>query len=245
MPPDSSPDIYGNGVRLNMGSWRITLQRRMPEMGRLARMYNAAARFWHPVVGLLGYQRSYELLFRQLADDGWLVGVGEKPAILDVGIGTGALCCGLAEVVSPRARFHGVDIAPNMLAKADATLTRIDIEAQLQSADAGHLPYPDASFDLVMSAHLLEHCLDPHGALMEMLRVLKPGGLLLIVTTRVNRVSDWHALRWRYRSIDATTLCDWMEQTGTGRVRHYPLGGQNTLAERLSMACIGRLEPHP
>jgi ubiquinone/menaquinone biosynthesis C-methylase UbiE len=43
------------------------------------------------------------------------------------------------------------------------------------------LPYPSNQFDLVMSAHTLEHLAAPETGLGEMLRVVKPGGLILVL----------------------------------------------------------------
>ena len=63
----------------------------------------------------------------------------------------------------------GLDVAPVFSAAARA-------EARLILADAKQLPFPPSSFDFVVSIHSLEHVGDPHQALAEITRVLRPGG---------------------------------------------------------------------
>ena len=47
--------------------------------------------------------------------------------------------------------------------------------------DARHLPFPDQSFEIVLASHVLEHVLEDHLAIAEIFRVLKPGGLALLL----------------------------------------------------------------
>lgn len=88
--------------------------------------------------------------------------------IFDAGCGMGDLLAGL-----PEYERHGADIADEYL---EVARTRgIDaIHANLEE-----LPYPDATFDAVTACDVLEHVLDLNAVLRELLRVLKPGGILI------------------------------------------------------------------
>ena len=97
---------------------------------------------------------------------------------LDVGCGTGFLVFELA------ARGHlvtGVDFAPAMIAEARRKAADRAIAVRLEEADAEQLPFAPASFDLVISRHLLWTLPHPEAAIDEWIRVLRPGARLVVV----------------------------------------------------------------
>lgn len=96
--------------------------------------------------------------------------------VLDVGCGTGELLSRLAAGF-PEARLAGLDPVPEMLALAQAKLPDA---ADLRIGWANELPWPDASFDTVVSCNMFHYITHPVDALREMERVLVPGGRLLI-----------------------------------------------------------------
>jgi ubiquinone/menaquinone biosynthesis C-methylase UbiE len=100
--------------------------------------------------------------------------------VLDLGCGTGAT---LAAIVAahPDVRARGIDLSPEMVAVARE---RLGDGADLQVADAEHLPLSDASVDLVTCVDSLHHYPDPATALAEMRRVTRPGGGLVL--------GEWH-----------------------------------------------------
>ena len=93
--------------------------------------------------------------------------------VLDVGTGTGTFAIDLAK---KGLSVTGFDRSAAMLAVA--TTKHSGVEWQQGQAEA--LPYPDGSFDLVVSITALEFVQDPELALAEMYRVVKPGGRLLV-----------------------------------------------------------------
>ena len=101
---------------------------------------------------------------------------------LDVGCGVGHWGQLLAPLLSPMAQVTGVDREDSSLAKANDRALRQGLSEKYsyQRADAMALPFPDDTFDLVTCQTLLIHLKDPRGGLVEMLRVLKPGGRLLL-----------------------------------------------------------------
>jgi ubiquinone/menaquinone biosynthesis C-methylase UbiE len=104
----------------------------------------------------------------------------ESDSLLDLGTGTAALLHELARSAHPPRSAVGLDRSPQMLARA-ATLPS---GWKLLEADAGALPFADASFDVVTASYLL-HLLDEREraqVLAQARRVLAPGGRVGIVT---------------------------------------------------------------
>jgi ubiquinone/menaquinone biosynthesis C-methylase UbiE len=98
--------------------------------------------------------------------------------VLDVATGTGNTALAFAPFVR---RVVGVDITPEMIAEAaDLTGQKCVNNLDLCMADAMALPFPDSAFDLVLSRRAPHHFRDIKGALKEMSRVLRPGGVLAI-----------------------------------------------------------------
>jgi ArsR family transcriptional regulator len=99
--------------------------------------------------------------------------------LLDIGTGTGRLL----EVLAPKVeRAIGVDQSREMLALARANLARAGIDnAEIRQGDMYALPFEADSFDVVTIHHVLHYAEDPAAALGEAARVVRPGGLVLVV----------------------------------------------------------------
>jgi ubiquinone/menaquinone biosynthesis C-methylase UbiE len=107
-----------------------------------------------------------------------LVLTGHEPLdALDAGCGTGFLSF---ELAARGHRVTGVDFAPAMLAEARRKATERSVSVCFEEADAEHLPFPDASFDLAISRHVLWTLPHPEAAVDEWIRVLRPGGRLVV-----------------------------------------------------------------
>lgn len=74
----------------------------------------------------------------------------------------------------------GVDIAPDAIREAKANF--YEANTSYQEADVTDLPFPDGSFEAVISFETIEHLQSPRSFVQELNRVLKPGGLLIIST---------------------------------------------------------------
>jgi ubiquinone/menaquinone biosynthesis C-methylase UbiE len=97
---------------------------------------------------------------------------------LDAGCGTGFLSF---ELAARGHRVTGVDFAPAMLAEARRKAAALGIAVRFEEADAEHLPFPRGSFDLAISRHVLWTLPHPEAAIDEWIRVLRPGGRLVVV----------------------------------------------------------------
>jgi ubiquinone/menaquinone biosynthesis C-methylase UbiE len=104
-------------------------------------------------------------------------------AVLDVGCGTGTLAIAAKREVGAAGKVSGIDASPEMLARAAMKARRAGIDVAFTEAPAQALPFPDASFDVVLTSVMLHHLPRPARAqcASEMRRVLKPGGRVLVV----------------------------------------------------------------
>jgi len=99
--------------------------------------------------------------------------------VLDVACGPGAFVL----AVAPRVSFAvGIDLTPEMLRQARQFQTEKQVlNAAFARADAECLPFPDACFDLVSCQHAFHHIPKPEPVLLEMVRVTKPEGRVLLL----------------------------------------------------------------
>ncbi len=103
----------------------------------------------------------------------------EPSRILDVGCGTGYLLRLLASRIPRAVELVGVDPAPHMVDVAlEAHTGDARIRALLGAAE--DLPFPDSSFDLLVSTTSFDHWVDQGAGLLECARVLAPGGRLVL-----------------------------------------------------------------
>jgi ubiquinone/menaquinone biosynthesis C-methylase UbiE len=138
-------------------------------------------------------------LHRQLVDQ---ARIQPEQRVLEIGCGTGNLAI-LIKRLHPDAEVVGMDPDPKALARAQRKAGREALSMQLDRGFAEELPYPDASFDRVLSA-LMFHHLGPEEkerTLEEARRVLKPGGSLHLLDFGGEQVrSDGFLTRLHHRS---------------------------------------------
>src|SRR5271157_2490599 len=115
-----------------------------------------------------------------------LTGRGPLDA-LDAGCGTGFLSF---ELAARGHRVTGVDFAPAMLAEARRKAAERTVSVRFEEADAEQLPFPPHSFDLAISRHVLWTLPHPEAAIDEWIRMLRPGGRLVVFDGAVLDGSD-------------------------------------------------------
>ncbi|MDG1694365.1 MAG: bifunctional demethylmenaquinone methyltransferase/2-methoxy-6-polyprenyl-1,4-benzoquinol methylase UbiE [Porticoccaceae bacterium] len=110
---------------------------------------------------------------------------GVRPGhhVLDIAGGTGDLAAKFSRIVGPEGTVVLADINDSMLKVGrDRLVDRgITDNVRFSQADAQHLPFPDNTFDVITIAFGLRNVTDKDMALRSMLRVLKPGGKLLVL----------------------------------------------------------------
>lgn len=97
--------------------------------------------------------------------------------VLELGSGSGAMAAQLLERY-PTIRLVATDVDPAMRAAATERLAGYGDRVSVEEADATQLPFPDATFDAVISFIMLHHVIDWEQALGEIARVLRPGGIV-------------------------------------------------------------------
>ena len=116
--------------------------------------------------------------------------------LLDVGCGPGSITRGLATHLAP-GEVVGVDLSEEALASARRDAAERGIEnVRYQTASVYELPFPDASFDVVFAHQVLQHLREPSAAMREMLRVLRPGGLIGVRDVDWGTVAYWPSNPW-------------------------------------------------
>lgn len=99
-------------------------------------------------------------------------------SLLDCGCGPGSITIDFAEALAP-GEVTGIDIWPESIDQARAAAAERNLtNVRFEVGDVCELPFPDATFDAVWVASTLQYIADPVVAAREMLRVLKPGGVL-------------------------------------------------------------------
>lgn len=144
---------------------------------------------------------------------------------LDVGCGTGFLALLLAELGH---RVVGVDAAEAMLEQAAAKAIRAGLDVRFQQADAEQLPFGDGVFDLVVERHVIWTLPDPATALAEWMRVLRPGGRLVLIEGEWKSAGheDYAAIRAAlplYGGRSSTALAEFVRGCGLTEIAIEPL----------------------
>ena len=115
----------------------------------------------------------------------WLEGV-DRPLFLDVGTGTGRLPTAMLADDRFEGQVWGLDLSLGMLRKARERLAVYGNRCTLIWEDADALPFPDETFDALACLEAIEFTPSPERTLSELMRVLRPGGVLLL-TNRLGR----------------------------------------------------------
>jgi ubiquinone/menaquinone biosynthesis C-methylase UbiE len=130
--------------------------------------------------------------------------------VLEVGIGTGASL----GYYRPAVELTGVDLSPGMLQVARRNAARLGITAELREMDAQQLEFPDRSFDAVVFSLCLCTIPDARLAIVEGLRVARPGAPMIFLEHVRSNLPPVVAVQWLLNLVTVPTQSDhWDRRT--------------------------------
>lgn len=173
--------------------------------------------------------------------------VKEGQQVLDIAGGTGDLALAFAPKVGSSGRVVHTDINEAMLREGRNRLLDAGVNLPTLVCDAEHLPFADASFDLVTVAFGLRNMTHKEDALREMNRVLKPGGKLLVlefskVAKPLEKIYDWYSFKVLPRLGKLVANDDSSYQYLAESIRMHP--GQEELKALMLKGGFGHVDYH-
>ncbi|MBL8817581.1 MAG: class I SAM-dependent methyltransferase [Planctomyces sp.] len=124
--------------------------------------------------------------------------------ILDVGSGAGQIIRHLLATANPTAEIVGFDLSYEMLKRARERLA--SSRPSFVAADMMAMPFRDESFDCITCGYVLEHIPDPLPGLSEFARVLRPGGIVLLLATEDSLSGLLTSHTWKCRTFSRDEL---------------------------------------
>jgi ubiquinone/menaquinone biosynthesis C-methylase UbiE len=112
-------------------------------------------------------------------------GLTEPCRLVEFGCGAGKMGGVLLPLLSSGSTYTGIDQSSSLISKARQIWARAPFQAEFHEGDIFSMPFPDNSFDVALSHTVLMHVPHPEQALQEMIRVTRPGGM--VITCEANR----------------------------------------------------------
>ena len=167
--------------------------------------------------------------------------------VLDIAGGTGDLALAFAPKVGAAGQVVHTDINEAMLREGRNRLLDAGVALPTLACDAEHLPFADGHFDLVTAAFGLRNMTRKDAALLEMNRVLKPGGKLLVlefskVAKPLSKVYDWYSFKVLPKLGKLVANDDTSYQYLAESIRMHP--DQETLKAMMLKGGFGHVDYH-
>ena len=189
-------------------------------------------------VGMHRAWKAYTVLVANVKD-------GQR--VLDIAGGTGDLALAFAPKVGATGQVVHTDINEAMLREGRNRLLDAGVSLPTLACDAEHLPFADGYFDLVTVAFGLRNMTHKDAALLEMSRVLKPGGKLLVlefskVAKPLAKIYDWYSFKVLPKLGKLVANDDARYQYLAESIRMHP--DQDTLKTMMLKGGFGHVDYH-
>ncbi len=173
--------------------------------------------------------------------------VKDGQRVLDIAGGTGDLALAFAPKVGSSGQVVHTDINEAMLREGRNRLLDAGVSLPTLACDAEHLPFADAYFDLVTVAFGLRNMTHKDAALVEMNRVLKPGGKLMVlefskVAKPLAKIYDWYSFKVLPKLGKLVANDDASYQYLAESIRMHP--DQDTLKAMMLKGGFGHVDYH-
>lgn len=221
------------------GSWNFQMHRKPHTVRELSNRYDGLAARWDNTLDKFDTADAYRIILSRALPSQYILGSETIPRVLDCGTGTGAFLSAYADATGNQSELHGIDISSAMLEKAEEVLTQQGQTAEFRQGEVTDLPYPDAHFDVVLAAHVVEHTTYPHDTLAEMYRVLKPDGYLIVCVTRESAFGRAIQFKWRTHVVDETRATDWLKKAGFKSIKALRALSVKHF-DKMSIACVSQ-----
>lgn len=197
----------------------------------VAAQYDRYSKKWAPMLEQKGFVAAYKSLFDDLQ-----ISVRNR-SVCDLGTGSGDFALALARSTPDRMNLTVVDPSGAMLRQAVSRLSPYcdhlqDHRLLLEDYGGGQ------RHDIVLAAHVLEHCLDPLAALHRMYALLRPGGIAILSVSKPHFCQWLIWLRWRHRWYSEMHLRAMCSEAGFSDVARY--GFPAGIPRRVSHAIVAR-----
>ena len=158
--------------------------------------------------------------------------------VVDVGSGTGFTTLGIAQKVNSK-NIYSIDQSPHQMQRARQKTALQHCHFQL--GDAEDLPFETDSFDRYVSAGSIEYWPEPQRGIAEAYRVLKPGGIALMIgpLRPKSRIARYFADLWMLFPEEQAYL-KWFKDAGFEDIHHIYIQPDWVLKEKYAIAIAGR-----
>jgi ubiquinone/menaquinone biosynthesis C-methylase UbiE len=168
--------------------WKSNQVILMPQEKEVFSQWSESAPYWDKHREII--REMFQPITRALIED---AKIAPRQAVLDVATGPGEPALSLSKLVGTEGKIIGVDAAPEMVEAARREAKRRGFQnANFDVALAGDLPFPENTFDAVVSRFGVMFFPSPIEGVREMLRVLKPGGRVAIAVWHFAEKNPFH-----------------------------------------------------
>ncbi len=182
-----------------------------PSVPALTTAYDRAATTWHRTISKFGFLEAYGDLLADAADR---LPRTELPLrVLDAGSGTAGFSVAFARRIG-HAEFDLLDLSSEMLAKGAQTMAAEGMACNQICCDVSTLTQRRKRYDVVLSAHLIEHIDDAVSVLADLRSVLAPGGLVVLAVSKPHWCTALVRLRWKNRAYQPQEMRGLLELSG-------------------------------